>query len=350
MNLFAAKKWPFERILAAAFMLVTLVLFGWYNMTKPRILVLHSYDKDYAWVRDVNIGLARGFKNKYLYQLNWYYMDTKRHPDANFKNSAGIAARNVIKQTQPDVLIAIDDDAQKFAASYFANDPHIKIVFLGINNKAEDYGYDKANNVTGILERLPLAAILEALSSVGNFKQLTHPVRLAYLGDESATVAGDAKQVDAFDWSPHQFLGINHVRTFEQWQAQIRAMGQQADIILVTGYRALERDENNSRLVSPEEVVEWTEKNSTVPVFSGNGFYTEDGGMLSIGTSPYEQGEIAAQRALAIVLDGKSPSELPIVTSHEFIVTMSGSKMKARSFELPRVYEAAARTGDKYFP
>jgi ABC-type uncharacterized transport system substrate-binding protein len=190
----------------------------------------------------------------------------------------------------------------------------------------------------------------ETLSSVSNFKQLTHPIRLAYLGDESGTVAGDAKQVEKFDWSPHEFLGVNHVKNFEQWKAQIKALGHQADIILVTGYRALERDENSNRLVSPEEIVEWTEKNSAVPVFSGNGFYTEDGGMLSIGTSPYEQGEVAAQRALAIVLDGKHPSELPVVISHEFIVTMSGSKMKARSFELPRVYEAAARTGDKYYP
>jgi ABC-type uncharacterized transport system substrate-binding protein len=97
-------------------------------------------------------------------------------------------------------------------------------------------------------------------------------------------------------------------------------------------------------------VVDWTERNSEVPVFSGNGFFTEDGGMLSIGTSPYEQGEIAAERALAIALDGIAIKDLPIVTSKEFIVTMSGSKMRARQFDLPRVYEAAARTGDKYLP
>jgi len=344
------KTFAYEKVMAAVFMLIVLSLFGWYNMSKPRILILHSYDKDYAWVRDVNIGLARCLKSKYRYQLNWYYMDTKRHPDPAFKKSAGIAARNVIAQAQPDVVIAIDDDAQKYAASYFVNDPHIKIVFAGINNNAEDYGYDKAHNVTGILERLPLSAMREALLSVGNFKNLQHPIRIAFLGDKSATVTGDARQVENFDWSPHEFLGITQVKTFVEWQKEIKHLGETADIILVTGYRGLIKSIEQPKLMPPEEVVDWTEQNSAVPVFSGNGFYTEDGGMLSIGTSPYEQGEIAAQRALDIVLNGKSTADLPITTSNQFIVTMSGSKIKNRQFDLPKVYEAAARTGDKYFP
>lgn len=340
----------FERVMAALFMLIALALFGWYNMTKPRILILHSYDKDYAWVRDVNIGLGRELKNKYRYQLNWYYMDTKRHPSLEFKTSAGIAARNVISSTQPDVVIAIDDDAQKFAAQYFVNDPHIKIVYAGINNKAEDYGYDKAANATGILERLPLSAMRETLASASNFNHLDHPLRIAYLGDMSATVSGDIDQIEQFNWAPQQLTQVLRVQTFSDWQTSIDQLGNSADIILVTGYRALKRSYDNSKLVPPQEVVAWTEAHSRIPVFSGNGFYTEDGGMLAIGTSPYEQGEVAAQKALAIILDGKQPSELAPTTSQQFIVTMSGNKIKARQFELPRVYEAAARTGDKYFP
>ena len=54
--------------------------------------------------------------------------------------------------------------------------------------------------------------------------------------------------------------------------------------------------------------------------------------------------------ALDIVLHGEHPDRIPVIASKEFIVTMSGSKMKTRGFVLPRVYEAAARTGDKYYP
>lgn len=351
------KKISLDRLMAFLFVVITLVLFGWYNMTKPRILVLHSYDPDYAWTRDVNIGLNREFTDRYRYQLNWYYMDTKRHPSAAFRKTAGIAARNAIKQFDPDVLIAIDDDAQEFAAKYFVNDSHMKIVFAGINKKAEDYGYDKASNVTGILERLPLSAMSETLSSIERFKNLDHPIRIAYLGDKSGTVAGDAEQIKQFDWSPHHLVGEYFVQNFSEWQAKVNQLQAQADIILVTGYRGLlEGDSlpnlptNTTRipLVNPAAVVTWTEKNSAIPLFSGNGFYTEDGGMLAIGTSPYEQGEQAAIYALALALNHKTARDLPVLTSQQFIVSMNGTLLLEKQIVLPHVYEAAARIGNKF--
>jgi ABC-type uncharacterized transport system substrate-binding protein len=158
------------------------------------------------------------------------------------------------------------------------------------------------------------------------------------------------RQVQKFDWNPVRLASIDQVATWPEWQASVDRLAKTADVILLTGYRQLPRSATDKSLVSAREVVEWTEAHSKLPLISGNGFFTEEGGMLAIGTSPYEQGEEAASRALAIILGGKSLSSLPIIASHEFIVTMNGSKMKARGFELPRVYEAAARTGDKYYP
>jgi ABC-type uncharacterized transport system substrate-binding protein len=346
---FASKVTP-DKFMMGLFMLVTLVLFGWYNMTKPSILVLHSYDTSYAWVRDVNIGINRVLNNKYQYQVRWYYMDTKRHPSPEFRKSAGIAARHAIEQMRPDVVIAMDDDAQKYVSRFFNHHADIKIVYAGVNNKASDYGFDKAKNVTGILERLPLAAMKEALQSASNLRALGRPVRLAYLGDMSETVAGDAAQVTGFDWAPHQLVKPRFVSTWADWQRTILELSEQADVILLTGYRRLTRSPTDPSLVPPKEVIAWTETNSKIPVFGGNGFYTEDGGMLAIGTSPYEQGEVAARMALDIILKGKKPNDIAQTTSEQFIVTMSESKMKVRHFELPKVYEAAARTGDKYLP
>ena len=131
-------------------------------------------------------------------------------------------------------------------------------------------------------------------------------------------------------------------------------MGTTSDVIMLTNYRQLTRPTtektSTKNLVSVKEAVSWTEKNSKVPVFSGNGFYSEEGGMLAVGTSPYEQGEVPAKMALKIILEGVRPNQIPIVSSTQFVLTMSESKMKARGFELPKVYEAAARTGNKFFP
>jgi ABC-type uncharacterized transport system substrate-binding protein len=339
-----------ESLLIGLFLLASIGLFGWLNISKPRILILHSYDKDYAWVRDMNVGLNRVLSDRYRLSLRWHYMDTKRHPAAAYKQSAGIAARNVILEMQPDVVIALDDDAQNYATRYFVDDPHIRIVFAGVNNQASDYGFDKANNVTGVLERLPVRAIKEALGAAENFKGQTRPLRIAYLGDRSESVSGDIRQLQAFDWAPMRLEPVVQVDTWPEWQAQVQALAGRADVILLTGYRRLYRSASDTKLVPAREVVAWTEANSKLPLLSGNGFFVEDGGMLAIGTSPYEQGEEAARRAIAIAVDGTPPQQMPIATAQHFIVAMNGGKMKARNFRLPQIYEAAARTGDKYIP
>ena len=339
-----------EKIMMGLFMATALVLFGWYSINKPSILILHSYDPDYAWVRDINIGLNRVLNKKYLYQLHWYYMDTKRHPFDDYKRSAGIAARKFIETTRPDVVIAIDDDAQQYAARYFSNDRRIKIVFAGVNRDTSDYGYDHADNVTGILERLPLGAIREAMTSVAGFKALDRPIRLAFIGDQSETVAGDVRQIRRFDWRPLQLSGATLVNTWPEWQAAVLALAAGNDALLLTGYRRLSRSATDTSLVPPREVVAWTEEHSPLPVISCGSVYTEDGGMLTIGTSPYEQGERAAGFALDLILKRKAIGALPIAVSTQFIVSMRGSRMQAKAFVLPRVYEAAARTGNLYLP
>lgn len=339
-----------EKLMLALFIVGALLLFGWNSISKPTILVLHSYDPDYPWVRDINVGLNRVLNKKYLYRVRWYYMDTKRHPSAEFKTSAGIAARNVIASTRPDVVIAIDDDAQEYAARHFVNDPHIKIVFAGVNREAADYGYVQAANVTGILERIPLDAMREALSGSVNFKTLSGPIRVAYIGDQSESVDGDASQVRRFGWGPLQLGAVLQVDNWPAWQAGVLTLGASHDVLLVSGYRRLRRSATDSSLVPAHEVVAWTEAHSKLPVISFNGFYIEDGGMLAIGTSPYEQGEVAGAIALQVALEHRAATTLPVVTSSQFIVSMSGTKMRARHFVLPRVYEAAARTGNLYLP
>ncbi len=339
-----------QNLLIAIFLAGALCLLVWFNVSKPSILILQSYDSKYAWSRDIDVGINRVLNSPYRYRTRWFYMDTKRHPDNAYKESVGVAARRMINEMQPDVIIAMDDDAQEYVAKHFVNDPKINIVFGGVNREAEDYGYDKANNVTGILERVPTKAIHETLQIATNFKKLERPVHLSFIADASETTQADLQQVKAYDWAPAQFTAEATVSTFPQWQAEIKRLGQQSDIILLSNYRKVRRSDTDKSLVPPREIVEWTEANSTVPVVSNNGFYTEEGGMLAIGASPFEQGEVSARMALAIILKGKKAKDIKIERTSHFIVTMNGSKMKARHFELPMVYEAAARTGDKYIP
>lgn len=53
-----------EKLMAFAFVSMVVVFLIAYNLNKPRVFILHSYDTDYSWVTDINEGFARVLKNK----------------------------------------------------------------------------------------------------------------------------------------------------------------------------------------------------------------------------------------------------------------------------------------------
>jgi ABC-type uncharacterized transport system substrate-binding protein len=338
-------------IFVFSFLLGLAVLIIGFNTTKPRLLVLQSYDKDYAWSREVDVGIRRVLGSRSEYAVRWFYMDTKRHPWKDFKVNAGRSVQKLINSWQPAVVIAIDDDAQQFAMKAFNNRPDVKVVFAGVNSAASAYGYDKASNVTGILERLPLDAVRETMLIASKSRNLTSPARILFLGDRSETVVADEAYFRGFDWAPLQVQASQLVETFDQWKASVQLAQQQADFIVVSNYRKILRTAGGSDLVPPQELIDWTEQNSRVPILGTNVFFAQDGGMLAIGTSPYEQGEVAMRMARDLLDHPDKPTgAIAIETTRQYVVAMRASRMQARQFKLPSVYESAARSSNNFYP
>lgn len=342
-------KLRFETWVIALFLIGSVSLLAWFSISKPRILILHSYDKDYSWVRDVDIGFKRVFDQRRGYSVRWYYMDTKRHPTPGFKTNAGKAVRRMIDEAPPDIIIAVDDDAQQYVTRHYLDHPTIKIVFAGVNNEPQAYGFERAGNVTGILERLPLAALKESLLIAAQRNGLKLPLRIQFIGDHSETVLGDEKFFRNYDWAPLQVLDSKLVNTYGEWQQAVRESAGKTDFLINSNYRRIARSAGDPALVPAGELIAWTEGHSPVPVIGTNGFFGEDGGMLAIGTSPYEQGEVAAKLATEILDHGAQPKQLPFIISHKFVIAMRESAILKRHFDLPLVYEAAARAGNKYY-
>jgi hypothetical protein len=78
-----------------------------------------------------------------------------------------------------------------------------------------------------------------------------------------------------------------------------------------------------------------------------NGFVFEDGAHLAIATSPYEQGEIAAQFALDIIKTGIIPSH---TQTKQFIVGIDEESITpgGEFFRLPKTYVAYALYSGKF--
>lgn len=334
---------------AVSLFLVALVSF-WIvqNMSKPRILVLHSYYTDFSWVNDVNIGLER-ILEKHAYKVRYHYMDTKRHTDEAFKQRAGATARDMIDNWQPDVIIAVDDNAQAYVTRYYINHPNVTIIFTGVNKDEETYGYDKANNVTGVLERINYDAVKGVL-----LQMLPEDKRrILHISDSSPTSEGIHHEIDNFDWSPLNFVKSVQCETFDDWKKEILAAEQTTDFILYTHYHTLRQsDDPESMNVKPKDVMDWTIANSSLPGVSFWGFYVEDGGMMAVALSPYEQGELAAEMAIDVIKNKRSAKSIPVKTSRLFVMYMRDSAIQERmkNLNLPLVYEAFARATDHHYP
>ncbi len=140
------------KLLMAIFIIGALAVFIGANLLKPRVLVLHSYDLDYSWVRDINVGINRVLHSK-GYNIRWHYMRHQAQPEQRIPaNARASLARRIIDEWKPDLITAVDDDAQKYRGRMFARRPtratdgrhHLQIVYAGLNGAPTPYGYDKA--------------------------------------------------------------------------------------------------------------------------------------------------------------------------------------------------------------
>ena len=334
--------------LAATFVILTAVLLIWFKLSQPRILVLHSYGVDYAWARDISTELRRVLEPKLRYQLHWHYMDTKNHPGPEHMRRAAAVARRAIESIKPDVIIAVDDDAQEYVVKAFVDHPGISIVFAGINGEIEPYGYHKARNATGILERKPFADLRDALAAM----RLAHggPIgtRVLHLGDRSTSVLVDTVELESLEWAPLKLVGTRLADTEEEWRRVVEAAASEADVLLVSNYHNLYRDASRTTLVPPEQIVRWTETHSRIPIVGIGGFFVEDGGMFAVGASGFEQGNAAGRMTIRILDEEAQPGSIPIVHPKQFIVYMRRGLLEKRGISLPRLYESFARATNNY--
>jgi len=320
------------------------------HMQRINILVIHSYHVDYIWTREINAGLQRVLHNFAGINIQYHYMDTKKKSGKENLRRAALAAQDAIKNIQPRVLIAFDDYAQQALAKHVINDPNIDLVFAGLNGQHQAYGYDKATNVTGILERKPIAALKALLLDIDiqQGRQRTAPIHTFFIADNSLSAQKDGVFLRSNDWSPLAFDGVLYCETFADWKELVLKLHHEVDYFLVGPYRKLKRSLDDTSLVPATEVITWTRENTNTPLIGMNVFNSSDGVSLSIGVSPFEQGEVAANMALAII-EGTPPKDIPIQQSQLYVVAMRNAAMQKQNLKVGNIYVAFAKATNNYY-
>jgi ABC-type uncharacterized transport system substrate-binding protein len=338
------KKISIYRLPIIAFFICLSIFLVMVNVSKPRVLILHSYAPDYSWVRDIDSGI-NSVLGKKSYVVKNHYLDTRQHPDIDYMLKAGLTARNMIKKWQPDVIIAVDDNAQMLVGKYFVNDPATSIVFASVQGVLEEYGYDTATNVTGIFQRIQLEAIKDALLQI---LPEGHR-RIVHLSDASQTAIFSGGDINAYTWAPLELVSSTKCKTFEDWKVAIENSKGTGDILLIADYHSLKRSAADKSIVPSQEVIEWTEGNASIPGMSGWGSYVEDGGMIAVVASPFEQGEVSANMAVDIIENGKKPREIIFQDNQMYVVHLRESRVKAHKVQMPSIIEAFARATNHYY-
>ncbi len=325
-----------KNLLVGGFLIAFIVLLGFFNATKPRILVLHSAGPDSSWARQVDRGMREALdRNRRPLALEWNYLGIDSPAVRNRTEGVRAQAHRAMARFNPDVLIAVDDEANSLVARDYVGRARPRILYVSLNRPPADFGYASATNVSGISEQMPLAAIRDAVIAMFPGRN----PRVHVLGVDGETGRAEMDEAQAFDWAPLQLGETALVTQAAGWHDFVKRTGAE-DILLLLGTKDLP-DENGVMTVA--EINRWTEENAPALPIGTEVDFVSDGGGLSFSPPPDDYGEKAIELALDWLDDRDTPgAPLPVVSDH-FEVAVRQSRMADRGIALPPIYIEAAR-------
>lgn len=362
------------KVLLLVFFLFTLGAAVYSGNSRKSIMIVHSYYTDYAWTNEVNIGIERALEKYPHLEVVTYYMDTKKMVRAESKEKAGQKIRRLIDDSRPSVLVLVDDDAQEYVGKHLVdNDYGMAIVFAGVNYDFAEYycaagqGQETRkcatgsgtcndclpNHVSGIMEKKSASSIHEIIQIIHNSQPgvaSTEKIRVTFLSDESGSVIKDHKNLSKQTEQWNNIVYNNRrVATLDDWKKAVETLSETEDYILISGYRKL-RKKDSDGFATAQEVMCAALERTRKPLIGLNFFNSEEGAHLSIGVSPYQQGQAALTRAIEIV-EGKrfEPENSLIETEIQYIVSINQQSADRLSMHLPGLLRAFAHSNGHYY-
>ncbi len=329
-----------KNLLIGGFLVVFVVLLGFFNATKPRILVLHSAAEDSSWARQVDRGMREVLReNRRPLSVEWFYLGVDSPTGAVRAKEAVAGAKRAMERFNPDILIAVDDEANSLVAREYAGRVSPGILYVSLNRPPSDYGYVGASNVSGIAELLPLTAVKVVVGD------LTAGKRVAVVGVDNETGRAEMAQVRDFDWSPLVMGEGVLVTTADQWKEAVAK--NDAEILLVLSTHDLPAAEGS--IMTAAEINRWTQENAHGLPIGTQVSFVEDGGALGFSPPPDDFGAKAMKLALDWLDDRETPGAPSPVVSDHFEISLRPALLKERGVVLPPIYLEAARENGTLF-
>lgn len=325
-----------KSVLIAACLMSFVVLLGLFNADRPRILVLHSAGPQSSWATAMDRGIKDALTtNRRPVSVEYHYLDVAGPAAAVRSGQNQADARRAIDRIDPDVLIAVDDEANDLIARDYVGRATPRILYVSLDHAPADYGYAAAPNVSGIAEHLPFAAIRDLITT------LAPGVRpgVSVIGVEGVTGSAEMAQARAADWGQILIGDTRLVSTAESWRDAVTTA--RSDYLIVLSCADL--PERDGSLFTAADAVRWTEQNSRALPIGIQSNFVENGGALALAPDPADYGSSAIQLALDWLDDRSSPGPPPPVASDHFTVSVGRSALARRGVAVPPIYIEAAR-------
>ncbi len=276
------------------------------DISRKRVLVIHSYYQGYKWTDDENAGIEAVLKDVVgSGNLHIEYMDTKKVFGDLYSQRLYEVYKLKYKNFKFDMIIVTDNNAFDFIRKYrdelFGETP---VVFCGVNY-VDAADVRKLKLFTGVNEENDFEACIALILKL-------HPGtrHIAFINEWTTTGQrvhkGFAEAVRRFD----NILKVTLLEDMriEEILEKLHALGPDSAVL----YTAFSRD-RLGRLFSYNESVFLVAQNSPVPVYTTMEFnlgYGVVGGLIVTG---YDQGEMAGKIALRI-LQGEKAGDIPVMT------------------------------------
>ena len=324
-------RWRIARIMAA------IVVWGWSGVgaadrEKTRLLVVHSYHREFLWNAYTHKGFVDGLlKFGYLDDaaqaerllredelessnaiIKCLWMDTKRKSAKPQMTETAIRFVDEIKAFKPDLLLLGDDNAANYIGSEFL-DTDLPIVLWGINSTLVKYGLVDSmerpgHNVTGVVEVNYFAESLQLL------KRLVPQARtFGILADDTDTGRVQARAAEYLAQQgglPLQLVETVMTADFEQWKRKALELQSRVDAFLVLSNTA---NDPGGHYIPDEQVVRWYIEHIHIPEATRSRRLVQLGLLCAADGSGEAQGFEGVRIAHDILAGGKHPATYPPV-------------------------------------
>lgn len=360
-----------------------------HNNERTRVYMIHSYNTDLSWVREIDTSFNRVMTQSAV-DVRHHYMDLRNHPSCNFYRTRAKDVELAIQSWKPDVIVLVDDlaqqlvginylntadvidaslydniaeqlarqcpDIEKNDADYFGlaskvtDSWHPKIVFAGVNGSVDPYGYNKADNIKGIFENKNYNAIVETLKELKTASKYQQMVpKVVVINENSATTRAER---DAFftqeTFDPFKLEKVFLVSTLEEWKKAVRYANDNNALILTANYNNIK---NGDKKEPVKDLIRWTVDTADAPVLGAGTDFVKDGGMITLAIAGSEQGRVAADLVnewIKTIANGETVGSENYRRAKQYIIGLDYRLAKVKNVQLPLIYEAFSRETNNF--